>query len=419
MKKNETVKLLLIVALIIGLFFRFVSPLAYSIRQGLDLQGGTHVVLEAQDTPEAQVNDDAMGRVVNILEKRVNELGLTEPLIQRQGARRIIIELPGIKDPDSAIAVIGKTAMLEFKDDTGKTVLTGTDLKDAREYTDQQNQNLVSLEFSAEGGQKFGDLTTRNVGRHISILLDGDVLTSPVVNEPILGGKAVITGSRTLQEAHHLAILLRSGALPVKVNIIETRTVGPTLGQDSKVKSEFAFAIGVGAVLLFMILFYRVSGLIADLSLMAYVMLLLFALKFLDATLTLPGIAGIILSVGMAVDANVLIFEHFKEEYAKGQTLRMAMQSGFQRAFTTILDSNLTTIIAAVVLFLFGVGSIRGFAITLGLGVVLSMITALSLSQYMMKLLIGAHLFEKPFLFGLKPREEKSQRSLSLGGDQK
>ena len=258
------------------------------------------------------------------------------------------------------------------------------------------------MEFSDEGGKKFGDLTTKNVGRTIAILLDGEVLTAPNVKEPILGGKAVITGSRTLEEAHNLAIRLRSGALPVKVNIIETRTVGPTLGQDSKDKSEFAFAVGISAVLIFMLLFYRLSGLIADISLMAYVLMLLASLKFLDATLTLPGVAGIILSIGMAVDANVLIFEHFKEEYLTGKTLRAAMNSGFKRAFTTIFDSNITTIIASIVLFMFGTGSIRGFAITLGLGVVLSMITAISLTQFMLKLLIGANIFKNPFVYGAK-----------------
>ena len=409
MRKQEFLKLIVCVAAIVGLFCAFVSPLAYSIRQGLDLQGGTHVVLEAEDTPEAPVNHDAMERVLHIMEKRVNELGLTEPMIQRQGERRIIIELPGIKDPDKAIAVIGKTAMLEFKDEEGNTVLTGTDLKDAKEQTDQKNQHLVSLDFSDEGGKKFAELTTKNVGRRIAILLDGEVLTAPNVKEPITGGKAVITGQRSLEEAHNLAILLRSGALPVKVNIIETRTVGPTLGQDSKDKSEFAFTIGIGAVLVFMLLFYRLSGLIADISLMAYVLLLLAALKFLDATLTLPGVAGIILSVGMAVDANVLIFEHFKEEYKKGSTLRMSMNNGFKRAFTTIFDSNLTTIIAAMVLFAFGTGSIRGFAITLGLGVVLSMFTAITLSNFMLKMLVGSNVVTSPFLLGAHARENGTE----------
>ena len=407
LRKDSFIKLLACIIAIVAVFAFFVSPLAHSIRQGLDLQGGTHVVLEAEDTPEAAVNEDAMERVVKIMEKRVNELGLTEPIIQRQGERRIIVELPGIKDPDKAIQVIGKTAMLEFKEEDGNTALTGTDLQNAKEETDQQGQNLVSLEFSSEGGQKFADLTTKNVGRKIAILLDGEVLTAPNVKEPILGGKAVITGSRTLEEAHNLAILLRSGSLPVKVNIIETRTVGPTLGQDSKDKSVFAFTVGIAAVLIFMVLFYRLSGFIADISLMAYVIMLLFILKMLDATLTLPGVAGIILSVGMAVDANVLIFEHFKEEYRSGKTLRLSMDAGFKRAFTTIFDSNITTIIAAAVLFFFGTGTIKGFAITLGLGVVLSMFTAITLTQYMLKLLIASNIFQNSKVYGAsRPAEE-------------
>ncbi len=407
LRKDSFIKLLACIIAIVAVFAFFVSPLAHSIRQGLDLQGGTHVVLEAEDTPEAAVNEDAMERVVKIMEKRVNERGLTEPIIQRQGERRIIVELPGIKDPDKAIQVIGKTAMLEFKDEDGNTALTGTDLQNAKEETDQQGQNLVSLEFSSEGGQKFADLTTKNVGRKIAILLDGEVLTAPNVKEPILGGKAVITGSRTLEEAHNLAILLRSGSLPVKVNIIETRTVGPTLGQDSKDKSVFAFTVGIAAVLIFMVLFYRLSGFIADISLMAYVIMLLFILKMLDATLTLPGVAGIILSVGMAVDANVLIFEHFKEEYRLGKTLRLSMDAGFKRAFTTIFDSNITTIIAAAVLFFFGTGTIKGFAITLGLGVVLSMFTAITLTQYMLKLLIASNIFQNSKVYGAsRPAEE-------------
>ena len=225
-------------------------------------------------------------------------------------------------------------------------------------------------------------------------------MTNPTVNEPITGGKAVITGSQTIEEAQNLAILMRSGSLPVKVDIVETRTVGPTLGQDSKDKSEFAFMVGIGAIIIFMLAFYRLSGLIANVSLALYVLMLLFSLKLLDATLTLPGIAGIILSMGMAVDANVLIFERFKEEFRNGKTLRNAMDSGFSRAFATILDSNVTTIIAAVVLFFLGSGPIKGFAITLGLGIVLSMFTAITVTQYLLKLLIGSNLFKNSKFFG-------------------
>ena len=402
MRQHSLLKLVITVAVIIAAFFVCVRPLASSIRQGLDLQGGTHVVLEAVDTEQAQVNDDAMNRVIAIMEKRVNALGLTEPIIQREGERRVIIELPGVKDPDAAIKTIGKTAMLEFRDEDGNTVLTGTDLKDAQASTNPQTgQNVVNLEFSDEGAQKFADLTMKNVGRTIAILLDGEVLTAPNVREPILGGRAEITGQKTLEEAQNLAVVLRSGALPVKVEIIETRTVGPTLGQDSKDKSQFAFAIGLGAVVIFMIFFYHFSGFIADVALMAYTIMLLSILYLMDATLTLPGVAGIILSIGMAVDANVLIFEHFKEEYQiNGKSLRLSMDAGFKRAFTTIFDSNVTTLIAAGVLFFLGTGTIRGFAITLGVGTILSMFTAITLTQFMLKLMINSKLSENPRLYG-------------------
>ena len=402
MRQHSLLKLVITVAVIIAAFFVCVRPLASSIRQGLDLQGGTHVVLEAVDTEQAQVNDDAMNRVVAIMEKRVDALGLTEPIIQREGERRVIIELPGVKDPDAAIKTIGKTAMLEFRDEDGNTVLTGTDLKDAQASTNPQTgQNVVNLEFSDEGAQKFADLTMKNVGRTIAILLDGEVLTAPNVREPILGGRAEITGQKTLEEAQNLAVVLRSGALPVKVEIIETRTVGPTLGQDSKDKSQFAFAVGLGAVVIFMIFFYHFSGFIADVALMAYTIMLLSILYLMDATLTLPGVAGIILSIGMAVDANVLIFEHFKEEYQiNGKSLRLSMDAGFKRAFTTIFDSNVTTLIAAGVLFFLGTGTIRGFAITLGVGTILSMFTAITLTQFMLKLMINSKLSENPRLYG-------------------
>ena len=402
MRQHSLLKLVITVAVIIAAFFVCVRPLASSIRQGLDLQGGTHVVLEAVDTEQAQVNDDAMNRVIAIMEKRVNALGLTEPIIQREGERRVIIELPGVKDPDAAIKTIGKTAMLEFRDEDGNTVLTGTDLKDAQASTNPQTgQNVVNLEFSDEGAQKFADLTMKNVGRTIAILLDGEVLTAPYVREPILGGRAEISGQKTLEEAQNLAVVLRSGALPVKVEIIETRTVGPTLGQDSKDKSQFAFAVGLGAVVIFMIFFYHFSGFIADVALMAYTIMLLSILYLMDATLTLPGVAGIILSIGMAVDANVLIFEHFKEEYQiNGKSLRLSMDAGFKRAFTTIFDSNVTTLIAAGVLFFLGTGTIRGFAITLGVGTILSMFTAITLTQFMLKLMINSKLSENPRLYG-------------------
>ena len=402
---DNLAKFLVLSLAIIITFGIYISPLAFSIRQGLDLQGGTHIVLEAVDTPEAKVDDDAVQRVVKIIERRVNELGLTEPIIQRQGDRRIIVELPGVKDPEKAIEMLGKTALLEFQDESGTTVLTGKDLKDARAQIDQGKRNLVALEFTDQGGKAFADLTAKNVGKRIAILLDKQILTNPTVEEPITGGKAVITGNRTLEEAERVAILLRSGSLPVKVDMIETRTVGPTLGADSKAKSVNAFAIGIAAIVVFMLLFYRISGLVANITLLLYVLLLLLSLKMLNATLTLPGIAGIILSIGMAVDANVLIFERFKEEYRNGKTLRSAMDAGFSRAFLTIWDSNMTTLFAGAVLFFLGTGPIKGFAITLSLGIVISMFTAITVTKFMLRALIHSNMVKSGVFYGARGRE--------------
>lgn len=411
MRWNELGKFLIISLAIIGGFIMYINPLANSIKQGLDLQGGTHVVLQAVETPEAKIDDDALNRTVKIIERRVNELGLTEPVIQRQGKDRIIVELPGIKDPDQAINMLGRTAMLEFKDINGTTVLTGKDLRDARaQMTGSGSQAVVGLEFTDEGGAKFADLTARNIDRPISILLDGEVLTSPVVQEAITGGKAQISGSRNMEEAEHLAILLRSGSLPVKIEVMENRTVGPTLGQDSKEKSVVAFSIAIIGIFAFMLLFYRIPGVVADIALLLYVMLLLLIMRYLDATLTLPGIAGIILSIAMAIDANVLIFEHFKEEVVAGKTLRSAMDKGFSRAFVTIFDSNITTLIAAVILFYLGTGPIRGFAVTLGLGVVLSMFTAITVTKFLMNFLLASNLTKNGFLYGVKyPKKEAAK----------
>ncbi len=401
MRWNELGKFLIIALAIIGGFCVYISPLTNSIKQGLDLQGGTHVVLQAVDTPELKVDDDAVNRSVKIIERRVNELGLTEPVIQRQGKDRIIVELPGVKDPEKAIAMLGRTAMLQFKDQSGNVVLTGKDLKDAKAQITSGNQAVVGLEFNDEGGQKFADLTARNIGKQIAIVLDGDVLTAPVVQEAITGGRAQISGSRSIEEAERLAILLRSGSLPVKIEVMENRTVGPTLGQDSKEKSIKAFSIGIIGVFVFMLLFYRFSGLVADIALLLYVMLLLLAMRYLNATLTLPGIAGIILSIGMAVDANVLIFERFKEELRRGKTLRSAMDAGFGRALVTIFDSNITTLMAAAVLFYLGTGPVKGFAVTLALGVVLSMFTAVTVTKFLLHFLIYSNFTTNPAFFGV------------------
>lgn len=391
-----------VVGAIIAVFAGTIGWLAGSIRQGLDLQGGTHIVMQAEDTAQNPVTQEGMTQVIAIMQQRINEMGLTEPLIQQEGANRIIIELPGEKDPQKAIETIGKTAVLEFRDEEGRMALTGEDLKDAREQMDNGKNPVVALEFTDEGGDKFAALTEANIGRHIGIYLDGETLTNPVVNEAITGGRAVITGQRTLDEAKDLAILLRSGALPLKMSVMEVRTVGPTLGQDSKDKSVTAFTIGLTLVVLFMLSMYRMAGFVADVALLVYVLILLGILSGLSATLTLPSIAGIILSIGMAVDANILIFERFKEEIASGKILRLAIQAGFKRAFTTIFDANMTVIITSAILFFLGSGTVKGFAFTLGLGVAVSMFTAITVSRTLLMFLIDASWIHNPWWFGGK-----------------
>lgn len=401
-RSGALIRFWVVIAAIIGIFLASVGWLAGHIRQGLDLQGGTHIVMQAEDTEENKVTNEAITQVINIMQKRVNEMGLTEPIIQREGANRIIIELPGEKDPQKAIETIGKTAVLQFKDEEGNVKLTGEDLKNAKEQMGQNKQPLVALEFSDEGGKKFGALTAGNIGRHIGIYLDGELLTNPVVNEAITGGSAVITGQRTLEEAKDLAILLRSGALPVKVSVMEVRTVGPSLGQDSKDKSVVAFTIGLSLVVIFMLAVYRMAGFVADVALLVYVLILLGILNMLHATLTLPSVAGVILSIGMAVDANVLIFERFKEEIASGKMLRLAVQSGFKRAFVTIFDANMTVIITSLILFFLGSATVKGFAFSLGLGVAVSMFTAITVSRTLLMFLIDANWIHNPWWFGGK-----------------
>ena len=406
-RSGALVRFWVVIAAIIAVFLGTVGWLAGHIRQGLDLQGGTHIVMQAEDTAENKVTPEAITQVINIMQKRVNEMGLTEPIIQREGANRIIIELPGEKDPQKAIETIGKTAVLQFKDEEGNVKLTGEDLKNAKEQMGQNKQPLVGLEFSEEGGKNFGELTAANIGRHIGIYLDGEMLTNPVVNEAITGGSAVITGQRTLEEAKDLAILLRSGALPVKVSVMEVRTVGPSLGQDSKDKSVVAFTIGLSLVVLFMLGVYRMAGFVADIALLVYVLILLGILNLLHATLTLPSVAGVILSIGMAVDANVLIFERFKEEIAEGKLLRLAVQSGFKRAFVTIFDANMTVIITSCILFFLGSATVKGFAFSLGLGVAVSMFTAITVSRTLLMFLIDANWIHNPWWFGGKRGYDK------------
>jgi preprotein translocase subunit SecD len=366
----------------------------------------------------AQLRDDAVRQSVETIRNRVDQFGVAEPTIARQGDRRILIQLPGVQDPDRAKALIGKTALLEFKlldeqtpleqalagrvpeasevlyqrriDKETKaerkqpyvvqkrTLLTGAELTRAEVQADPNAPGnwQVAIEFTATGARVFGDVTQQNVGRHLAIILDGSLYSAPRINERIPGGRAVITGQFTVEEARDLAIVLRAGALPAPVAILEERTVGPSLGADS-IRQGIIAILGSGAVVfVFMLVYYRLSGLIADVALVLNLVILLACMAAFGATLTLPGIAGIALTIGMAVDTNVLIFERIREELRVGKTPRAAIDAGFHRALRTIIDTHLTVMVTAAILYNFGTGPVKGFAVSLFVGLAASLFTA-------------------------------------------
>ena len=350
------------------------------INLGLDLRGGTRMVLEARDTETISVDDDAVSRAKEVIERRVNQLGVQEPVIYRQGPRRIIVELAGVKDPARAREIIGRTAQLEFIDERGNIIITGNDLKSALAGYDHYNRPSVNFELTPEGSRKFEKATLQNLGRKISIYLDDQLLSAPVV-ETVIKDKGQILGLGSIERARDLSMMLRAGALPVPLEVLHAEVLEPTLGQESIDKSKLAAGIGAGLVVLFMLIVYRFPGFIADIALVIYSLIVMASLAGLKAVLTLPGIAGLILSLGMAVDSNIIIFERIKEELKSGKRVRAAIESGFSRAFGCILDSNVTTLITAGALYFFGSGAVRGFAVTLGLGIVASMFTAIVVTK--------------------------------------
>ncbi len=352
---------------------------------------------------------------IQIIERRVNELGTVEPLIQRQGVDRILVQVPGLQDPTRLKELLGKTAKLDFRmvdvsmpaeqaaqgrvppDDEilysttqpktpylveKRILVSGGDLTDAQPGFDQRtNEPIVSFRFNTSGARKFAQVTQENVGKPFAIILDNQVISAPVIREPILGGSGQISGSFTVESANDLAILLRAGALPAPLTIIEERTVGPGLGQDSIAKGKVSSYVGAAMVIVFMLVTYGLFGLFANVAVAINVAMIFGVLSFLNATLTLPGIAGIVLTVGIAVDLNVLIYERIREEVRGGRTPINAIDAGFSRALATILDSNITTFIAAAVLFYIGTGPVRGFAVTLGIGIITTVFTAFTLTR--------------------------------------
>lgn len=401
---------------------------------GLDLRGGTHLVLELDSSKLDPAMDvtDAIDRAIEIIRNRVDQFGVAEPLITRQGDRWIVVQMPGIKDPARAKDLIGKTALLEFRlvdtspvlyeitqklqekgakaDEISKypeiaklvpagytlfpgkesqyyllkstPELTGATLVNAKvELGGQFGYPHVALEFNNEGARVFANVTGANVEKNLAIVLDGVVQSAPVIRSRIPDGKAIIEGNFSMEDAKLLATVLRAGALPAPVRVIEERTVGPTLGEDSIRYGMISCLTGAAAVMVFMIVYYGFSGVIACFALGLNLLLLAGAMASFHATLTLPGIAGIALTLGMAVDANVLILERLRDELKAGKTPRLALDAGYDKAFVTILDSNLTTLIAAVFLFQFGTGPIKGFAVTLTIGIVVSMFTAITVTR--------------------------------------
>ncbi len=380
-----------------------IVPIKDVIKLGLDLRGGATVLLQAKDDPADPLTDEKMERAVATIRERVDSLGVAEPTINRQGDKRIEVQLPEIQDPQRAIEIIGQTAKLEFRDESGNVIINGADINKANaEMSGQVAQSyVVAFELKSEGANKFKSGTENNIGKQIGIYLDNKLISNPRVSVVIPDGKAEITGLGSREEALDLATLIRAGALPVELEVLQQSLVGPQLGANSFNRSVFAGGIGILFVMVFMILYYRVPGLVADIALVLYIIIVLGILAGLKATLTLPGIAGIILSVGMAVDANVIIFERIKEELRLGKTLRAAIDSGFRRAFLTIFDSNITTLLAALILFYFGTGPIKGFAVTLSIGILSSMFTAIVITRYLIKLLVNGGIVKNTKYFGV------------------
>ena len=459
MKRGFGWRVFLTVVILAGAAFLVLTE---PIRLGLDLRGGTQIVLEAQDTEERTVNEDTVSRTLEVLRRRVDQLGVSEPTIQESGDRRIIIELPGVSDPEEALEVIGRTAQLTFhpvlgpaqpegEEDSGREGDRGDrqrdedqDEDDALELPDEDGQRIrleearltgdavgdaqaivdtqvgaqwqVSISFRGDGGDLWAELTgeaaCEPVGspqRRVAIVLDRDVLSSPQVGEEIEcdvgippGGDTVITGDFTESEAKDLALLIRAGALPVPVEVVEQRTIGPTLGEAAIDTSVQAALIGGLLTILYVIAYYRALGVLAALALLAYGLISYAVLLAIGATLTLPGIAGFVLAIGMAVDANVLIFERGKEEFAEGRRLRTAMSRGFDKAWSAIADSNATTVLAAIILFFFASGAVRGFGITLVVGVAVSIFSAVVITRVFVDLATRSKALEsRPALFGM------------------
>ena len=345
-----------------GTMINYLKPWGDAISLGLDLRGGVYTVYQAENNGDPDF-DTKMESTVSILTSRLTRQGFTEATVTRQGSDRIRVEIPNVSDPNQILTIIGTPAQLYFVDESGNNLMEGGMVKNAQAAQDQDGKPCIAFELTDEGAKIFAEATAANLGKTISITLDGETISRATVNTVIAGGKGEITGNFTADEAKNLATLILSGALPLNLPQLEVRAISATLGV-------------VALVMLFMLFRYRLCGLVADIALTIYIMIVVLLLALTGAQLTLPGVAGIILGIGMAVDANVVIFERIREEVKNGRPIGSAVRKGFSNALSAIIDSNVTTIIAAVVLYAFGTGSVRGFALTLGIGVATSLVTA-------------------------------------------
>ncbi|MGI5901298.1 MAG: protein translocase subunit SecD [Desulfitobacteriia bacterium] len=410
MKRANITKLVIAVILVVVIAYLSVSPLTdpeKGIPLGLDLRGGVHIVLQAEPGKDgAPVTRDDMDKVKAIIDQRVNELGVSEPHIQVDYDRkRVIVELAGIEDPDKAVSLLKTTAKLTFRNAQGDILLDGSLLKDAKAGVDNSRgtpEYVVHITFTSEGAKQFAQITTDYLYQNIGIYLDENMIQNPEVNSPIMNGEGQITGYSSLEEAADYAVLLRSGALPVSLSIEAKKQVGALLGVDSLNKSLKACLYAVIFIFIFMLLFYRLPGLVANFSLVVFAIIVLWVLYGIGTVLTLPGIAGFVLSLGMAVDLNIIVYERIKEEIKLGKSLRAAVDAGFSRAFITVFDSNLTTFLAAIALFLLGSSSIKGFALILIIGIAASLFTAITFTRSILRWIVGINPRMSKALFGVK-----------------
>ena len=358
-----------------GTMINYLKPWGDAISLGLDLRGGVYTVYQAENNGDPDF-DTKMESTVSILTSRLTRQGFTEATVTRQGSDRIRVEIPNVSDPNQILTIIGTPAQLYFVDESGNNLMEGGMVKNAQAAQDQDGKPCIAFELTDEGAKIFAEATAANLGKTISITLDGETISRATVNTVIAGGKGEITGNFTADEAKNLATLILSGALPLNLTQLEVSAISATLGVEALDRAIQAGIIGVALVMLFMLFRYRLCGLVADIALTIYIMIVVLLLALTGAQLTLPGVAGIILGIGMAVDANVVIFERIREEVKNGRPIGSAVRKGFSNAISAIIDSNVTTIIAAVVLYAFGTGSVRGFALTLGIGVATSLVTA-------------------------------------------